>query len=195
MDPYDANYNRETLLAERTTAISLLPKCLWKFRGHLQTIVDEEYAETRKAAQKEAQRQFEENIKKHRYGENLAEVKKKAEELKAKIKEDKVKAIYLDFVLETFVPDPDYTVPLKKKEFRSLFTAYAKINHLPHSINLSSEGALKHAVDVHTRPDKDDNTKVVPLISIKGDEIWGIRVAEEGDDMSGAANGFLPHMP
>lgn len=87
--------------------------------------------------------------------------------------------MFMQFVGETFVLDPD-AGPLPMKEFRTLFTAWKKAQ------GKSCEMTMIQAID---------RMKELCKKNSNANEFWGVRVGQEGEDISGGGPAFLTTMP
>jgi len=87
--------------------------------------------------------------------------------------------MFMQFIGETFVVEPD-AGPVSMKEFRTLFTAWKKAQ------GKACEMKVEHAVERMRELCKKNSN---------ANEFWGVRVGQDGEDISGSVPGLLQHMP
>lgn len=87
--------------------------------------------------------------------------------------------MFMQFIGETFVVEPD-AGPVSMKEFRTLFTAWKKAQ------GKACEMTMQQAIDRMKEFCKKNNN---------ANEFWGVRVGQDGEDISGSVPGLLQHMP
>jgi len=84
--------------------------------------------------------------------------------------------MFMQFIGETFVVEPD-AGPVSGKEFRTLFNAWKKAQ------GKTCEMTIQQATDRMKEFCKKNNN---------GNEFWGVRVGQDGEDISGS---LLSNMP
>lgn len=87
--------------------------------------------------------------------------------------------MFMQFIGETFVLEAD-AGPVSNKEFRSLFTVWKKAQ------GKACEMTIQQAID---------RMKELCKKNSNANEFWGVRVAQDGEDISGGGPAFLANMP